>query len=431
MENIQTKVKHIHYQSKGCPIINETWGSLVSMLDAVLCKGFNINLISKSENLEENRVKIYIGPEHGYTKDLVISIYGSTLDYFNTEFRVLDIFSEGVIIQLPPEILTIEDLTPTSSLYIKTAPLGYTNVYTNTPKTTMCFKNSSINSPGILKVIDEIPPNGYGTGWARFARIAIGKSITSEGEFVDNMKAPYLSTFPDVEKTGNKVNGMPGIHGYAKWRYNITDDVYSRECYGTLYKGTRPWEIIGDSNTFYLILNCGPDTSVLGFGNIKSEGSVMNPIVLQAANGYKSSESTDIHNHYGKKDNNWGCLLASNKGMFILTDIGGNIIQDTLTYYSTGMYIGENFKDRPWRSSEIKNYNPFSGKITAGKMYVKDSRNFTRGFHRGLSILYGNDSPGPGRMLGTDFIIINITDPFREGSAMPLLFDLKDWEVVE
>lgn len=430
MENIQTKVKHIHFTSKDCPVVNENWGSLILMLDTVLCKGFNINSINKTENLTDNKVKVYIKYEHGYTKDLVISIYGSNEDYFNKEFRVLDTFSEGIIIQLDKSLTDIVELVSSETLKIKTAPLGYENVYTSVSKTTMCFRNTSQTSPGVIKVIDEIPPNGYGTNWSRFARVVIGKEIDAEGNFIDNQKIPYHPNYPDAEKFGNNTSGRSGVHGFAKWYYTLTNDAYTRESYGNLYLGAKSWQIIGDSNTFYLILNCGPDVSVLGFGNIKGN-SDSNPIVLQASNSFLTAENTDVHGHYGKKNNNWGILL-SGTGMFLLTDIGGNIPRSTSNYFCTGMYVGDNNITRPWRSLDIKNYNQMSGKLSVSKMYVKDAQNYIRGFHRGLNIFYGSDYPSAGRLLGTDYIIINITDPYREtdGGAMPLLFTLKDWEEV-
>ena len=428
MKNLDTKVKYIHYQSKDCPVVNETFGSLVRMLDIVLCKGFNPNPILSSENLPDNHVKLMFSPGHGYVEEQVINISGAPQEYFNTDFRVLESYTDSLVIKLPEDIQSIEVLEPEVNLIAKIAPLGFSNVYTSEDENTMCFKNTSIKSPGILKVIDKIPPNDYGADWARYARVVMGLKIDSEGEFINNEKAPFYSPFPNAEKTGNGVAGYTGIHGYAKWRYAITDDSYSRECYGSLYRGTKYWELIGDSNTFYLILNCGPDTSVLGFGNLKSEDD-KNPIALQATNSFTASDSTSVYYHYGKANNYWGILLDRHTGSFLMTDVGGGISKDGLAYYCTGLYTGDHYKERPWKSTNIKNYNPFSGKILTGKMYAKDTRNLIRGYHRGLNILYGADHPGAARLLGTDYRIINITDQYRDG-IMPLMFTMKDWEEV-
>ena len=428
MKNLETQVKYLHYQSKGCPVVDETFGSLVRMLDVVLTKGFNINVILGSENLSDNHVKLLFNVGHGYVEEQVITVYGSIQEYFNKEFRVLEVYSDGVLIKIPDDVFLIEELEPSEELKAKTSPLGFTNIYTSADNNTMCFKNTSTKSPGILKVIDSLPPNGYGADWARYARVVMGLKIDDKGDFVNNQKAPFYSLYPDAEKTGNGVQGVGGIHGYAKWRYSITNDSYSRECYGTLYRGTKYWELIGDSNTFYLILNCGPDTSLLGFGNLKGDG-FQTPLVLQAANSFRSSDDTSMYGQYGKSYNYWGLLSARTEGSFIMTDSGGNVSRDGLAYSGAGLTLGGGYADRPWKSTEVRNYNPFSGRILTGKLYAKDSRNNLRGYHRGLNILYGTDHPGAARLLGTDYRIINITDPYRDG-IMPLMFTMKDWEEV-
>lgn len=429
MEILDTEVKYISFDYKDAPIITEKYGDLVKMLDKVLSEGFNINTILRSEKQESNRFKIYLPVGHGYVKEQVINIY-NTESVFNNDFRVLNTEADSIIIQLDVNLKDIIDITDADDVKIKTAPLGFKNVYSNTSKTTMCFKNTSKNYPGVLKVIDEIPPNSYGADWSKYARVVMGFDIDNTGNFIGNKKTPVTLDFPDAEKTGNKVEGISGIHGFAKWRYATTDDYYGREPYGTLKRGIKNWTIIGDSNTFYLILDSGMDSSVLGFGNIKGEGSV-DSISLQAADGFNNSDHTNIYGQYGKTYNNWGRLIYTNMGSFLMTNIHGTIPPlGYLKYYCTGLYIGTgSYNDRPWLSGDLQAYNPFSGKLATGKLYIKDSDNYMRGFHRGLNILYGKGYPSKGRLLGTEYIVLNVTDPLRDGT-MPLMFSLKNWEEV-
>lgn len=431
MEILDTEVKYISSNYKDTPIITENYGDLVKMLDKVLCEGFNINDILKSENQGNNRFKIYLPVGHGYVKEQVVNIYGS--ESFNNDYRVLSTTPDSILIQLDESLTNIIEITPEDSVKIKTASLGFKNVYSNTSKTTMCFKNTSQNSPGVIKVIDEIPPNGYGATWCKYARVVMGFNVDDTGNFIDNIKTPVTLDFPSAEKTGNGVSAESGIHGFAKWKYAITDDYYGRECYGTLKRGIKAWDIIGDSNTFYLILYSGMDSSVLGFGNIKGEG-FDNPVSLQATDGFQNSDTTAVSSYYGKTFNNWGFLVNKNTGSFLMTNIFGSIPKSGyLKYFSTGLYIGSNlsdsYNDRPWVASDIRTYNPFSGKLLTGKMYIKDNDNYMRGYHRGLNIFYGTGFPSQGRLVGTEYMVLNVTDPIREG-IMPLMFSLKNWEEV-
>ena len=428
MEILDTEVKYISFNYKDAPVITENYGDLVKMLDKVLVEGFNINTILHSEKQENNRFKIYLPVGHGYVTEQVVNIY-NTNTVFNNDFRVLNVAPDSITIQLDINLTDIIDIISTDDVKIKTASLGFKNVYSNTSKTTMCFKNTSQNFPGVIKVIDEIPPNGYGASWCKYARVVMGFNVDDTGNFIDNMKTPVTLDFPSAEKTGNGVSGESGIHGFAKWKYAITDDYYARECFGTVKRDIKAWDIIGDSNTFYLILYSGMDSSVLGFGNIKGEG-FDNPISLQATDGFYKSDNTNMGGQYGKTYNNWGRLNSNNTGSFLMTNVYGNLPSPRyLKYYCTGLCVGTAYTDRPWLSSELQTYNPFSGKLTTGKLYIKDTDNYMRGYHRGLNIFYGKGFPSQGRLLGTEYIVLNMTDPLRE-SIMPLMFSLKNWEEV-
>lgn len=430
MIGLQNKTRYFNNNFKDAPQIINEYGTLVKALDIMLCKGFNYMDIISTEILSNNKVKVNLPVTHGYFEEQVVQIENADQDYFNNCFRVLETSVNYILIGLPEDTVDVVPATSTTLLKIKTAPLGFSKVFQSEDSLTMCFKNTSVITPGILKVIDKLPPNGYATNWSKYARVVIGQSINEFGNFIGDVKAPYHPDYPDVENTGNNVVGAGGIHGFAKWNYALDDYPHwteSRTSPGGAFP--RRWEIIGDSNTFYLLLvNNSWDSCNCGFGNIYSEEGLGN-LVLQARDGFYQANSYRQSSRYGKESTFWGNLIDSSLGSFIFSDIYGNSLK-TLRYVSTGLYIGENFKERPWLSNEVKNYNPFTGDILTGKLYIKDDLGFDRGYHRGLNILYGSDYPNAGRLLGTSYRLLKMTDPFRQNNPMPLLFTMEDWEEV-
>lgn len=423
------KTKYIDYTFSDAPSIATGYGSFVNILSKVLSKGINFNTPTSIEILEQGLVRIHFEVSPEFPVNSIIKIDGIGDVRLDGDHRVMKASQDFVEIYLKTytEPFSIpEDL---SAVSVCIAPLGYDQVYTNEAESIMCFKNKSKNYPAILKVIDELPPNGYETSWAHFARVVVGEEIDEFGEFIDNIKTPYHPDYPDAEKTGNGVAGRPGIHGFAKWRYRITNEVYGRECYGSLYNTSRPWYIIGDDKTFYIIINSGADTSLYGFGNIETTGG--GAVALQAADDFLSAESTAEHNSYGKRRSRWGNLNRSNTGSFLLHDIGGAVINRTFRYYSAGYYFGEHEKHTPWKSNEINFHNDNSGIGMLSNLMIRDESGYFRGCHRGIKIMYGSNTLPSGPMVGTNDRCIRVTDPYRSGGSMPIIFSNSDWSSVD
>lgn len=426
------KTKYIDHRFPKAPSIKTGYGSFVNILSEVLSDGFNFNNPTKIEKLEEGKIKIEFEVSPQFPLNSIIKITGTGDTRLDKDHRVMKAVENYIEIYLESFEDPLSLPVSLSEISICIAPLGYEKVYSNDAKTTVCFKNGSKNYPGVLKVIDEIPPRGYSTSWAHFARVVVGEEVDSEGEFVDNIKTPYHPQYPDAEKTGN--GGTAGssstIYGFAKWRYRITDDQYGREHGGTLYSTERPWFIIGDDKTFYLIINPGPDTSLFGFGNIETTGG--GAIALQAADDFVSSGDTiSGSSAYGKRRNHWGNLNNTYIGSFLLHSIYGAVKHNTFRYYSGGYYFGENEKHTPWKNSEINFHNDNSGVGILSDLLIRDQDGYFRGCHRGIKIMYGfNDIPN-GSIPGTNDICIRVTDPFRSGGAMPIMFSQEDWSDVD
>lgn len=433
----ETNTRLIDSRMQGSPTLDNAYGSLKNLLKTTLTEGFNTQNPSNIE-YDSNSKTLLLDYEqsHGYLYNQVLSLKGSDESVFEGQFRVVESRTKSLKLAFNRTTL-LTSVTTSTGFETKVTPLGYSVVFEDDSKNTICFKNSSSKSPAILKVIDTIPPNGYRTNWNKYARVVIGQEIDSYGNFIDNKKSPYWDTYPDVENTGNGVSGSSGIHGFAKWDYAIRNTSYDVSEIHT-ERGVYPtdWRIIGDDKTFYLMIRPGGrgtySYNVLGYGNFISNSSEETTnICLQARNGLVDASSND-GNNFSRTRNNFG-VLDRPYGGFLFSNIFGHVKAENSTRYSCeGFYVGGSFANRPWKSTDFKSINPVTGMWTSSKLYIKDSDNYLRGHHRGVRILCGfNDTTDNAASRNGD-IILKVQTPTEDSSfeTMPLLFSLADWEVV-
>lgn len=426
------KTRYITSLNAGTPNLENNFGSLVNLLNVILCEGVNPQIASSIiiENTHEMIINLPVN--HSFILHQLITIEGATQTECNGNFRIKEVNKNSVKVNLKTNV-NFTEVTTSTSFKIKTASLGFSRLYKSTDNSTMCFKNGSVQSPVILKVIDKIPPNGYTSTWSKFARVVIGTEIDSNGNFINNNKMPFLSDWPDVENTGNKVSGSSGIHGYAKWDYASIES-YHRENYTPSNPFPRKWSIIGDNLSFYLIIDSFGDgyPTILGFGNFEAynKNESYNSF-LQARGGFESSQSTSEQG-YSRTRNYFGAIGASSDtkmhGNFLLANAYGGGAFTNLRYRTGGLYIGNTTV--PHRSGFIKNYNPQSGRmITSGLLIIDEDTNIIRGLHRGIKTFYGRPNVALNRITQEGFIILEVNDFSNSRTNMPYLFSLLDWEV--
>lgn len=423
--NLDKKTRYHEWTYKNAPRIENTYGSFVQFLNVILCEGYNENLVVSIEPDLEGFAKVTLPRGHSYLFNQVITIQGADQNYYNGDFRVIETRHDFIKIKVDNALVSATGL-----IKIKTSSLGFTNVYTNVAKTIMCFKNKSIKSPGILKVIDELPPNGYSTSWTKNARVVFGQEIDNQGDFLNNDKAPFNKQFPDAEKTGNGVSGVGGIHGFAKWDYANSDDGHHRDQIGPDGVFPRSWTLVGDDKTFYLIIspNASARTLIVGFGNYFSYNTnETSNLCLQARDGFVAANWTGEH-QYTRTRNNFG-MFTSTIGSFLLSNIYGDI-KDTYRYFSQGLFVSNSNYEKPWFATDINSINLNSGYLTSGLSYIKDTEGYLRGYHRGLRILYGDTKISAGSLSSSGEIVVSVTDPTTTVN-MNYLFSLKDWEEIE
>ena len=439
--NRETNTRYLDSNYADAPSLKNEYGSLNSLLKKVLVEGFNVKTtISLEHDIESKIATLQLPEGHGFIFNQVVELSGALEENFNGVFRVLEVRGNALKLQIPNESVHTVATTETT-LSIKLAPLGFDLAYENIEEGVVCFKNKSLKSPGILKVIDKLPPNGYASNWAKYGRVVMGQQIDDLGEFINNNKAPFWPDNPEVEKVGNGVQGAGGVHGFAKWDYSIYPGNYDTiDTYAA--NGTFPtdWRIIGDDKTFYLMIRpMGKNRysyNILGFGNFVPE----NPdetanICLQAKDGSTASNSTTDYN-FARTRNNFGLLDMPYTGFLFSNNYGKtSLISDYGRYRCAGLLLSTSDYNRPWRSGGVKSINPVTGLWNVSKLYIRDSDSNLRGYHRGIKIFYGNSRMSDGSTSLDGDLVLNVQCPFPGGTGtyefQPLLFSLRDWEHIE
>ena len=431
---LHTKTKYIESYFKGVPELDNKYGSLNNLLKKILTEPYNEQKII-STNKSNNNLIISLNAGHGFNKNQILKLSNATPEIFNKEYRVIESNSLSVILRSPSE----EEVLPLNedvAITLSGAPLGYSVCYENLTEGVLCIKNTNKESPAILRVIDKIPPNEYGTNWSKYGRVTIGQNITEEGTFVDNIKAPFHPGFPYAEETGNDVKGEGGIHGFAKWRYSLGSNYEPTE--NRVPSGTFPtrWRIIGDSNTFYLMIHTTGLLSdqnysydLVGFGNFLSYNlEERTNICLQATDGFYSANSNPIYAPSRPKSF-FGALNYVCSG-FLFTDVYGSHKTGYNYHTNIGNYLSNDNQTHPWYSPNISSVNPETGAWVTSKLIIKDNLNFIRGEHRGVRIIYGTSRLPDGMSTEDGTISLVVQSPHSTSSfyTTTMLFSLKDWE---
>lgn len=420
--NLNTKVKYIHSGMTGTEEVKNEFGSLVRILKTVLVDGFN-EVTSSGASVDNGVLTVNLNVGHGFLEHQVVSIKGSGNPLVDKEHRIKSITNNSIKVNIP-------GLTNISGiLTIKVAPLGYELVFNEIgAKGIACFKNKNTVRPAILKVIDTLPPNGYNNSWAKYARVVAGYDLNEVGNFILNTKLPKDKDFPDLEVSGNGVQGAGGRHGYLKWDYAIRerqDNPNGEEAEEV--RGTFPtdWQIIGDDRTFYLFIkSAGKSTdfyNILSFGDIDSE---QNTFILTGAD----------RNRPANNSSDFKSGVAWNIGLSRCQSFEGNFIANNLydryepelrfTLCSLGF---NNYW--PSLSSNI-NSTDITGSLLNTPAYIKDIVGTYRGKMRGMYFIY-NFTPYNGTML-KDTQIFLTTKKYNGKSQneenVCFLFSLEDWE---
>lgn len=426
----QSSTKYINNLMTGAPLLTLTWGSLVNLLKTILVDGFNEQSATSIEADSTGlQVTINFSGNPGFLINQVITISGASDENLNKDHRVLYADGTKLIVRVDVPVVT-----PISGdIKVKTAPLGYELVYNDITNTGIaCFKNKSVKNPGILKVIDAVPPNGYDANWSRYARVVAGTDVDSKGEFINNIKFPRHSQYPNMEKTGNEVQGGNGIHGLMKWDYGLYQyhGYYYSESAGPNGPYPTNWRVIGDDKTFYLMIGAmgaNYPYNMLSFGSYNSGASGGNLILTGSQRDLNASTQNN-----GKSGVAWRMAFTHSGhsvGNVIFKDASGNY-HPFLNFRLIGLYTDEGQRQWPSRGG-TSSIDPITGKIFTTPLFIKDDPGYIRGTLRGIEQFYGIGKLPDMMVLNTNRAIVLETKMFNwdwdSSESNPYLYSLEDW----
>ncbi|MEG2431904.1 MAG: hypothetical protein RSA84_16065 [Acinetobacter sp.] len=258
----ETKVKFICSENINAPILGNSFGALISVLDAALVSGVALPAIS-STVIDGANIILNFGVNHNLKLFQVLRLIGFSPSQINGDFRIVGIpDSTRAAIALPAGVTGIS----TSGIAVL-APLGYEKSFSGTNKAAYRNANTNAVHRPFLRVDNSQDPV-YGSTYAKYAKVGILKTMSGIDD-ISGEQVPFDSANPAKNWTGTG-SGTSAYNGWAKWYYARNASPYNASADSAApADGARQWMIVGDDQAFYLIMNFIPNNSlklVYGFG---------------------------------------------------------------------------------------------------------------------------------------------------------------------
>lgn len=236
-------VKHYTNTMAGAPQLNNSWGELTGLLDAILVNGFGLKTVDSIARTGGTATAT-VSTGHGYAIDQVIAISGADQAEYNGEFRVTAATSTTFSFAVAGSPAT----PATGTITAKVAPLGWEIAHTGTNKRAYRSTHPDSAKP-ILLIHDGIKTPGYTSTWVKWANVGIVESM-SDIDTITGAQAPYDASNP----TKNWAQVQSNQWGWFKWYWSRgTSSVYMDiEGAGA---GTKEWVLVGDERCFHLWIN--------------------------------------------------------------------------------------------------------------------------------------------------------------------------------
>lgn len=240
------KVQWFIYDNFEAPVLNNTWGCMIDVLDSCLVNGFGAQAITSLVVQDGVGIATFT-TAHKIRQFQWVEISGSDEPALNNEFKVIGITADTIefVVDLP-------DQTATGSMSCKIASLGWEKTFEGEGKRVYRALDRETN-PYYFRV-DNIKDPNYTNTYAKFARV--GLLETCEGiDDISGNQIPYDVTNPTKNWTSSGT-GSSIITGWFKWLYAVGNNTGSFGAeQAVTVNGNRQWIIIGNSSSFYLVNN--------------------------------------------------------------------------------------------------------------------------------------------------------------------------------
>lgn len=324
IKKMTDQVKWFSSKNINAPQLSNTWGCMISVLDACLVTGFGSQLTS-SLVVDDGVAIATFGSNHNIEQFQWIEISGSNIAELNTEFKVLGVTSNTLefLVDLPDQVVS-------GTISCKLASAGWTKTFSGADKAVYQAKDIAAN-PYFLRV-DNSLDTVYTTTYAKFAKVGILESCTGIDDIGGN-QAPFDSTNPTKNWVGTG-SGATAINGWAKWYYATTIDSNVQSTWteaNAARNGDRDWVLVATKDSFFILPSVAPNTSndnyrhcatTYGFGvfegwDIPFLSAQIQYASANASRGYSGAGTT--------------FCSSSFNGLILLKDTKGGYQPDTFT----------------------------------------------------------------------------------------------------
>lgn len=302
---VSSPVKLFHSNMAAAPQVTNAWGSLTSMLDAVLVNGFGqvtINSITVAGSIATAQAST----GHAFVVDQVVLIAGAAQAIFNGEHLVLSRTANSFTFALAGA-----PASASGSMTARASPLGFEIAFTGTNR--RAYRSKNAQSPkNMLLINDGLKTPGYTTTWAKWANVGIVSAMSSI-DTITGIQAPFYPSTPSY----NWSNTLTDQWGWHKWYFGRA---VGTDKDGDGGSGSRSWVLVGDDRMFYLFLSWNTSTA-LGrtaycFGDIESfrQGDVTHTVLCAD----DSELSTEISANPGATSQYGFCRSGTFAGKVLL-----------------------------------------------------------------------------------------------------------------
>lgn len=251
-------VKTYFERYKGMPQLDDNWGDMTTMLDAVLVNGFNPVVVTSLTRIDQ--IVTAAAVAHGYEIDQCVTLSGADQTEYNGEFLVLARTTDSFTYSIVGSPTT--PATTGTAMGAIASPMGYEIVASATRR--RCYRSKKADSNRKVLVVDDSMPAGYTTTWAKFARVAICESV-SDAYTMNGSQAPYDAASPNKSFTPSGSGGSL-YSGWFKWYYCAQMQGSSDTTTGGV--GSRHFTLIGDNMSFWFFVR--PVSPTLNWNPIKA-----------------------------------------------------------------------------------------------------------------------------------------------------------------
>lgn len=292
-----TDIKFFVHTNNNAPQLQNTYGSMISVLNAALVDGIFIGNIA-SLTVDGVIATATFTTPHNLMQYQVLKIAGAVQSEFNGEHRILTVLNAQSVTF---ELLTAPSVTTATGAISASLPsLGWEKPYSSSNangggKAAYRSKNLLLPSRPFLRVVDELDP-AYTSTYAKYAKVGIVEDMTD----IDTMlgaQAPYDPSSPDKNWVGSG-SGTSAMNGWAKWFYATGSSETARGSKTTTPgNGARNWVLVGDGESFYLFNKSHVTANNLlnpnGFGRLNNLSKISaSPWFLVAQDDYTSASTT-------------------------------------------------------------------------------------------------------------------------------------------